>query len=647
MSKPTEAEQVSVCDAIDEHGCVLNALLQATDQMLVYLDSAFNFVWVNNAYAEGCGRKTEDLVGKNHFALYPHPENERIFQQVRDTGEAIFFKDKPFDFPDQPERGTTYWDWKLTPIKDGTGKVSGLVFSLRETTKQVLAESALRESEIRFRTLFDEAPVAIFVHDPENGALVQANRRAMESYGYSKLEELQQADLFGDPVFSEQKALKLIRQTLDAGPQRFEWRSIDRHGNAFWEDMLLTQVRFDGAPRVLAMATDISERKQAETALREADQRKDEFLAMLAHELRNPLTPIGNAAHVLGRYSHLDPQIKWAHEVIGGQVSHLGRLVDDLLDVSRIVRGKIALQRETLPLDALFGKLMSLAQPLTEKKGQELVVRLPEETILLDGDPVRLLQVLFNLVDNATKFTPKGGRIEISAHLEKGEAVIRVQDNGLGIAPDLLPRVFDLFQQDERSVDRTSGGLGIGLTLVKHIVTMHDGRVTAWSAGQGQGAEITVRLPALAVSTHPPSGMETAGAAHKPDSRLRVLVVDDDLAVADSMARVLALEGYDIRIAYTGQSALDQTPGFLPHVVLLDIGLKGMDGFETARRLRKMPGGQDLCLAAVTGYGDYKTREQATAAGFDHFMVKPVKFSLIRDLLTREAESRLGATPNP
>lgn len=632
-----------MCDKVNDSGCVLNALLQSTDQMLVYLDQDFNFVWVNNAYAKGCGRSPEELVGKNHFALYPHPENESIFRRVRDTGEPAHFKDKPFEFPDQPERGTTYWDWKLTPIKSPAGRVTGLVFSLRETTKQVLADLALRESEARFRLLFDEAPVAIFVHAPENGELVHANRSAIESYGYSSFEELKQAVLFRDPAFPEQQAIKLIRKTVKEGPQRFEWRSLNRDGKTFWEDMLLTTVMFDGVPRVLAMATDITERKRAEEALHEADRRKDEFLAMLAHELRNPLTPIGNAAHVLGRYSHVEPQIKWAHEVIDGQVNYLGRLVDDLLDVSRIARGKIALQRETLRLDSVVEKLMALARPLTEKTGQELLVSLPAQPILLDGDPVRLLQALFNLVDNATKFTPSGGKIELTARLEGEDAVIHVRDDGIGIAQDLLPHVFDLFRQDERSVDRAAGGLGIGLTLVRHIVSMHGGQVTAGSAGPGRGTTVTVRLPAVTGAMQPATKGETAESGRQPGAHLRVLVVDDDHAVADSMARVLELEGYDIRIAYTGQSALEQVGDFRPHVVLLDIGLKGMDGFETARRLRETPGGEDLCLAAVTGYGDHQTRAKADSSGFDHFMVKPVKFSLIQDLLAREAKSRSGS----
>lgn len=639
---PVNIRTAPRCAEVNENGCVLNAMLQATDQMLVYLDCDFNFVWVNNAYAETCKMRPGELAGKNHFALYPHAENEAIFRSVRDTGNPIFFKDKPFEFPDQPERGTTYWDWSLTPVKSADGQVVGLVFSLRETTKQVLAEQALRESETRFRVLFDKAPVAIFVHDPDSGELLQANRRAMESYGYSTLEELKQASLFSDPAFSEQEATRLIRKTVEDGPQRFEWRSMDRNGNAFWEDILLTTVLFDGAPRVLAMATDITERKQAEDALREADQRKDEFLAMLAHELRNPLTPISNAAHVLGRLAQEEPKIAWAHKLIEGQVNHLARLVDDLLDVSRIAQGKITLQRETLSLANMVGSLMTLARPLAEKKRQELIVRLPEENVLLEGDAIRLAQVLFNLVDNATKFTRENGRIELSAHMAGEEVAITVKDNGVGIATELLPRVFDLFQQDTRTLDRAAGGLGIGLTLVKRLIEMHGGRVTAHSAGIGQGAAFIIHLPARIASLQS-AAEHQAATANQASHRMRVLIVDDDHAVAESMARVLELDDYEARVAHTGQSALDQIHSFCPQVVLLDIGLKEMDGFETAKRLGELSERRNFCLVAVTGYGDEQTRARALASGFDHFMVKPVRFAVIRDLLVREAASRQQA----
>ena len=633
MSCPTAPQNsMPACDKVNDSGCVLNALLQATDQMLVYLDSAFNFVWVNNAYAEGCGRKTEDLVGKNHFALYPHPENEHIFQQVRDTGEAIFFKDKPFEFPDQPERGTTYWDWKLTPIKDGAGKVSGLVFSLRETTKQVLAESALRESEIRFRTLFDEAPVAIFVHNPENGALVQANRRAMDSYGYSKLEELQQADLFGDPAFSEQDALKLIRQTVDTGPQRFEWRSVDRHGKVFWEDMLLTPVRFDGAPRVLAMATDISERKQAEAALREADQRKDEFLAMLAHELRNPLAPIRNAASVLGLLNLDEPRVRWAQAIIERQVTHLTRLVDELLDVSRIARGKVTLHKAPIMLADLLRQVGESVQPVMAEKSHQFEMQSPAERVVLEGDIVRLVQVLQNLLNNAAKFTPEGGHIKLEARLQGEEIEIEVRDNGTGISADLLPGVFDLFRQGERTLDRSQSGLGIGLTLVQRLVEMHDGRVEAHSDGAGLGARFTVWLP---VSRLEPANLTTTGEPAAIPSGLKILVVDDNPIVLESLVMLLELQGCQVRSAASGNTALKVLDVFWPQIVLLDIGMPEQDGYEVARQLRRLPGGEQLKLVAVSGYGHQEALTESQQAGFDTHLVKPYAANTLNLLLNR------------
>lgn len=392
----------------------------------------------------------------------------------------------------------------------------------------------------------------------------------------------------------------------------------------------------NGEPMCFAtVARDITPLKQAEHALREADRRKDEFLAMLAHELRNPLAPIRNAAHVLGLLGLEQPRIKWAQETIEGQVAHLTRLVDDLLDVSRIVRGKITLKKEEIELADLVERILEAAQPLVEAKGHRLTVRLPEEPVRLEVDPVRVTQVLLNLLDNAAKYNPDGGKIELNARVAGEEIEIRVKDDGMGIPAELLPHVFEMFQQGERTLDRSQGGLGIGLTLVQRLVGMHGGRVGAYSDGPGLGATFTVRLPIKRAPSS--SAVDNPRINGHPSPGIRVLVVDDDPAVADSTAVLLELEGYEVRIAASGFAALEQVPAFRPQVVLLDIGLEGLDGFETARRLRQLPEGRQLCLLAVTGYGDEETKTSALEAGCDHHLVKPVNISRLIALLAEVA----------
>ena len=386
---------------------------------------------------------------------------------------------------------------------------------------------------------------------------------------------------------------------------------------------------------------DITGLKQAEQALMQADQRKDEFLAMLAHELRNPLTPIRNAAHVLGRLQTQEPRVQWAQQIIERQVEHLSRLVDDLLDVSRIVRGKVALKMETVKLESVVKHAFDMARPLIDSRGHQLALRLPEHAVHLQGDPVRLAQVLLNLLDNAAKFTDDGGMIEVEARTIGPVVEIQVRDNGIGIPADLLPQIFDLFQQGKRGLDRSQGGLGIGLTLVKRLVELHGGLLEARSAGAGQGSTFTICLPLLL------EGSATAGHGaanlYPPTSSCRVLVVDDDPAVADSMSVLLQIEGHQVEVAANGETALRLARSFRPQLVLLDIGLQGMDGYEVARQLlAQLDTGVKPCLVAVTGYGHEEARLLSQQAGFDRHLVKPVNPEVLQELLEEISHSRSG-----
>jgi signal transduction histidine kinase/DNA-binding response OmpR family regulator len=378
------------------------------------------------------------------------------------------------------------------------------------------------------------------------------------------------------------------------------------------------------------------------SAVQEADRRKNEFLAMLAHELRNPLAPIRNAVHILASAESLPPKLGWARDVIGRQADHMSRLIDDLLDVSRIVQGKVAVKPEKLQLTTLIERSVEASAPRLAARDQVLDVVLPKECIELDGDSVRLSQVLSNLINNACKFSPTNSRIRLEAAYEEGELTIRVKDEGAGIAPEFLPHMFDLFAQADQSLDRSQGGLGIGLTLVKHLVELHGGRVWANSEGLGKGAEVNLALPAH-VGTQAPVPLPTT-VTHRPvpaqAAASRILVVDDLQASAETLMTLLEMEGFQVRVAHEGQEALAIAREFKPHVVLLDIGLPGMNGFEVAHGLRSQPESQDALLIALTGYGEAESRSRSAQAGFDFHMVKPADVNLLLSMLANPDEAR-------
>jgi PAS domain S-box-containing protein len=394
-------------------------------------------------------------------------------------------------------------------------------------------------------------------------------------------------------------------------------------------------VEHAGHRHVVGICLDVTERREAEEALKEVNRRKDEFLAMLAHELRNPLAPIRNAAQLLNVHSSGKPEIEWARAVIERQTKHLVRLVDDLLDVSRMVRGQITLQKKPVELAEIVQNAVETSRPLMRLRKHHLTVQLPGTPVLLEADLTRLAQVISNLLNNAAKYTDDAGQIRLDAAVDNGVVVIRVRDTGLGVDAELLPHIFDLFTQAHRTPDRAQGGLGIGLTLVKRLVEMHDGTVEARSEGLGSGAEFIVRLPTLASSSVPVTRMPLRVPVVAPaDVRsLRILVVDDNVDAADSIAMLLNMEGHQTRSVNTARAALLAVPDFRPEVVLLDIGLPEMDGYEVARHLRAQDGASRMRLVAVTGYGQPADRLRAHEAGFDEHMVKPVEPAALQDFL--------------
>ncbi len=384
-----------------------------------------------------------------------------------------------------------------------------------------------------------------------------------------------------------------------------------------------TAVRDPGG-RIICWAginLDISGLRHAEQELREGDRRKDEFLATLAHELRNPLAPIRNAARAIRLKAANDPQLLRAQEIIDRQVDHLSRLVDDLLDISRIAHGKIELQLDLLPLHTIVEYAIEMTRPLFVARRHDLSFKTAIVPVWVLGDPARLSQSVANVLSNAAKFTEPGGRIQVQLDREDTHGIVRVRDDGVGMPADLVPHVFDLFMQGDRSLERAQGGLGLGLSLVKRLVELHGGTVQARSEGAGKGSEFSISLP-MAMA---PLTTESREPARQADSEpRRILVVDDNRDAADSIADLLRLERHTVQTAYSGAAALSVARVYKPDVVFLDIGLPGMDGYEIARRLREFPETARSRLIALTGYGQASDREQSKAAGFDAHVVKPV-----------------------
>jgi PAS domain S-box-containing protein len=368
-------------------------------------------------------------------------------------------------------------------------------------------------------------------------------------------------------------------------------------------------------------------------ALRESDRRKDEFLAMLAHELRNPLAPIRNAVQILRVKGPAVPELQWARDVIDRQVQQMTRLVDDLLDVSRITRGKIELRQEQVELATVVSSAVEASRPLIEKWGHELTVAIPAEPVRLEADVTRLSQVLSNLLNNAAKYTDQGGHIWLTAERQSDQVLIRVRDTGIGIPTEMLSRIFEMFKQVDRSLERSEGGLGIGLTLVQRLVEMHGGTVEAHSPGLGEGSEFVLRLPlALEAKTQRPQNVADRQIATSPGS-CRILVVDDNQDSADSIAILLRTMGHEVHTAHDGLEAVDATAEFQPDMVLLDLGLPKLNGFDAARRIREQPGGRERVVIALTGWGQEEDRRRSKEAGFDHHLTKPIDFGVLRDLL--------------
>lgn len=382
--------------------------------------------------------------------------------------------------------------------------------------------------------------------------------------------------------------------------------------------------------------------KIAQEALKDADRRKNEFLAMLGHELRNPLTPISNVAQILQSPSLDEATLLWACEVLNRNVTHMTKLVDDLLDVSRINQGLVKIQRERIELTKLLKDSAESMQTLTQSKQQTLTLQLPSQPIYLEGDPVRLTQVFVNLLNNSAKYTGEGGHIDLSVSLEGSWVIVRVQDNGMGISPELLPYIFDMFTQGERALDRSEGGLGLGLTLVKKLVKLHGGQITANSQGINQGSEFVVQLPIIVEETARTEPVNPREVNQETEQGLRVLLIDDNHEVVDSLSIWLETLRHQVEIARNGIQGINAAQDFNPDVVVLDIGLPDMDGYQVARKLREQKVTQKTLIIALSGYGPEKGEPGAEASDFDHYVIKP-NLNELRNLIAEHQRSKHGA----
>jgi PAS domain S-box-containing protein len=498
---------------------------------------------------------------------------------------------------------------------------------------------ALRASEERFRLASEAVNGFIYEVDVASGRMtISAGMKDLLGYRPEDAADVRWWEQQLHPEDRERVCADRENR-LREGTNRYhcEYRMRHREGRFLdvWDQGLVVRDGRGRAARLVGNVVDITERKRVEEALAEANRRKDEFLAMLAHELRNPLAPIRNAVQILRVQESSAHDLTWARDIIDRNVSQMVRLVDDLLDVSRITRGEIRLQRSPTELADVVELAAEISRPLIDSRGHTLSVTIPETPIRVDGDGTRLAQVVANLLNNAAKYTDEGGQIWLSLEQEDGDALLRVRDTGVGLPPEKLEEIFELFTQVDRSSDRSQGGLGIGLTLVRRLVEMHGGRVEARSEGLGRGSEFLVRIPLLAEPSAAAHPEEKPAAEPAGGPALRVLVVDDNVDAANTLAMLLEINGHRVYTAHDGPAAIESSRAHKPDVMLLDIGLPGMDGYEVARRLRALPELSGAVLVALTGYGQDEDRRRSAAAGFDHHLVKPVDPQTLIDVLSR------------
>lgn len=637
---------------------------------------------VNDSFLRNVSLTREDVVGKRLFDVFPgdpsDPEGvqdvlRKSIEQTVATGMPQMLVEQRYPIPKRLDNGELgyeerFWNASSTPIYDEHGKMVCIYHATVDVTQQVHSQIEMRQSQLRaveaaqraeserFRldAVLEATPVGISVADA-NGRLLLVNQECKRIWG-NGLKLSQSVDEYGDwkgwwadgsprqgqRIEAHEWPMARALEEKKSFSSIVEIESFDSPGVRKTVFVSSAPVRrqdegFDGA---VVVVMDVTDRVRAERTLKEADRRKDEFLAMLAHELRNPLAPISAAADLLRIGKPDEARIQKASAIISRQVAHMAGLINDLLDASRVTRGLVVLEKERLDLKQMVVDAVEQVRPLLEAREHRLALQLPSEPARVLGDQKRMVQVFSNILINAAKFTPSGGDITLGMSVEGDQVQVTVTDNGIGMDAALLGRAFDLFSQAERTSDRSQGGLGIGLALVRSLVELHGGQVAAHSEGVGKGSRLTVCLPCLEEQP------DVAGTAQQQDetdrgapTQLKVMVVDDNVDAAHMLATVVEAMGHHVIVEVNPIHVVRRAKAERPQVFLLDIGLPGIDGNELARRLRAAPETASAMLVAVTGYGQEQDRKASMRSGFDHHFVKPVDVATIAGLL-RTAEGR-------
>ena len=625
---------------------VVGLILDSKFPMFVAWGPQLGFIY-NDAYADILGGKHPSALGRRFQEIWQEiwSDIRPIVMQALD-GQSSFHSNLPLMVNRKGFDEEAWFTFSYSPVRDESGAIAGMYCAVSETTVDVLNQRhRLKENE-RLQKLFAQAPGVMAVLRDADHVFELANAAYLELVGNrvvqgksirDALPELEGQGFFEllDQVYANGEPYKgqAVSVKLQRGPGQLEERFID----------FVYQPIKDATGKVSGIFVegyDVTSAVSASNELRAANRRKDEFLAMLAHELRNPLAPISSAADLLRLAGPQSELVRQTGEIITRQVRHMTGLVDDLLDVSRVTRGLVSLQKQTLDLNSVVADAVEQVRGLVQSRHQHLALHLPSAPPVLVADRTRLVQVFANIINNAAKYTPDHGHIDVRLEWRQGAFEFRVQDDGVGMTPELLPHVFDLFTQAERSPDRSQGGLGLGLALAKSLVELHDGHVSAHSDGRGRGSLFVVRIPCL---TSP-------GWAKKPqgnipglapvETPLRLMVVDDNADAAEVLRLLLEALGHEVAIEHDARRAIERARQVAPQILFLDIGLPDMDGYELVRRLRALPATADAIFVAVTGYGQPDDKARALKAGFDHHVVKPVKLPVILALLDAYAGAR-------
>jgi PAS domain S-box-containing protein len=595
-------------------------------------DAAGKYVFANGAAVEAFQATRERLYGSSDIDLFP-PE---VAQAFIENDVAALVSGSGIQTLESLRHADGEVHHSLVskfPIPGTDGSPAWVGGMAIDVTARRQAEEALQASEQRFRALASHAPVGIFQTN-ELGETVFVNECWCAMTGLSQ--EQARGDGWIRAIHPDdcQRVVPDWIEAVEAGrPSEAEFRFLRPDGVVTWLQGNAVPIRNDDGTLVGYMGTvvDVTARKEAEFALKEADRRKDEFLAVLAHELRNPLAPIRTGLELMRLAADDRALVEDVRSTMERQTQQMVRLIDDLLDVSRITRGTFELRTTRVELARIVEGALETARPFIHECGHRYSVDVPAEAIVLEADPTRLAQVIANLLNNAAKYTPRGGQITLTVARDGADAVVRVTDSGIGIPAEMLDRIFDMFTQVDRSLERSHGGLGIGLTLVRRLVEMHGGTVAVASAGEGQGTEFSIRLP-----VSPTAGeREISDVDHVVGvrSRRRVLVADDNEQAARVLGMLLTMMGNDVRVAHNGLEAVELADEFRPDIALLDIGMPKLNGYEAARRIRERPWGQAIVLAALTGWGQEDDRRRTGEVGFDHHFVKPIEPATLQRLL--------------